>query len=68
MPLTRGRTCRGTATAPAGAAPHDVFPCMGDDEWVAIAVTDDAEWKALCGVIGEREIARIRALRRCGAR
>jgi crotonobetainyl-CoA:carnitine CoA-transferase CaiB-like acyl-CoA transferase len=29
------------------AAPHGVYPCAGDDRWVAIAVFDDAEWQAL---------------------
>jgi crotonobetainyl-CoA:carnitine CoA-transferase CaiB-like acyl-CoA transferase len=39
------------------AAPHGVYPCRGDDRWVAIAVFDDAEWKALVGVLGEPEWA-----------
>lgn len=32
------------------AAPHAIYPCAGDDRWIAIAVFDDEEWKALCGV------------------
>jgi crotonobetainyl-CoA:carnitine CoA-transferase CaiB-like acyl-CoA transferase len=32
-------------------APHDVYPAAGDDDWVAVAITDEAEWKALCSVI-----------------
>ncbi len=32
--------------------PHGAFPCTGDDRWVTIAVRDDADWAALCGVIG----------------
>lgn len=32
-------------------APHGVYPCAGEDRWIAIAVTSDAEWRALCGVI-----------------
>jgi benzylsuccinate CoA-transferase BbsF subunit len=32
-------------------APHDLFPCNGDDEWIAIAVTDDGEWARLCEVL-----------------
>ena len=39
------------------AAPHDVFPAIGQDEWVAIDVATDAEWTALCGVIGEPALA-----------
>jgi len=39
------------------AAPHDVFPCIGADEWVAIDVTSDDEWKALCRVIGNGAMA-----------
>jgi crotonobetainyl-CoA:carnitine CoA-transferase CaiB-like acyl-CoA transferase len=30
------------------AAPHDAYPCRGDDEWIAIAVSTDAQWRALC--------------------
>jgi crotonobetainyl-CoA:carnitine CoA-transferase CaiB-like acyl-CoA transferase len=29
-------------------APHGVYPAAGDDQWVAIAIEDDAEWHALC--------------------
>ena len=32
-------------------APHAVFPCKGEDRWVAIAVETDAQWLALCGTI-----------------
>jgi benzylsuccinate CoA-transferase BbsF subunit len=32
--------------------PHGVFPCAGDDRWIAIAVRDDAEWGALCRILG----------------
>ena len=29
------------------AVPHGVYPSAGDDEWIAIAVPDDAIWRAL---------------------
>jgi crotonobetainyl-CoA:carnitine CoA-transferase CaiB-like acyl-CoA transferase len=32
-------------------APHAVYRCAGEDRWLAIAVTDDAEWRALCGAV-----------------
>jgi benzylsuccinate CoA-transferase BbsF subunit len=34
-------------------APHNVYPALGDDEWVAIACRHDVDWLALCGAIGE---------------
>lgn len=34
------------------AAPHGVYPCAGDDRWVAIAVFDDAEWDHLVDAMG----------------
>ncbi len=37
-------------------APHGVYPCQGDDAWVAIAVRTDAEWCALVGVVGGPEL------------
>lgn len=39
------------------AAPHDVFPTRGDDEWVVIDVASEAQWQALCGVVGEPSLA-----------
>lgn len=38
-------------------APHGVYPCQGDDCWLAIAVTNDAEWQALCRVIDRPDLA-----------
>jgi crotonobetainyl-CoA:carnitine CoA-transferase CaiB-like acyl-CoA transferase len=39
------------------AAPHGAFPAAGKDEWIAVAVLDDAAWPALCGVIGAEDWA-----------
>ncbi|WP_395108251.1 CaiB/BaiF CoA transferase family protein [Actinomadura sp. SCN-SB] len=46
------------------AAPHAAYPCAGDDEWVAIAVWDDHQWRALCTVLGADELADDPAYRR----
>ncbi len=40
------------------AAPHGVFPCTGDDRWIAIAIVDDVEWQALARVMDEPDWAR----------
>lgn len=39
-------------TAPE-AAPHGVYPALGDDRWVAIAVFDDNDWRAFTGALGD---------------
>ena len=35
-----------------GVAPQGVYRCLGDDRWLAISVTSDDEWIALCRVVG----------------
>ena len=37
------------------AAPHNVYPCKGVEEWCAIAVFNDQEWEDFCSVIGNPE-------------
>jgi crotonobetainyl-CoA:carnitine CoA-transferase CaiB-like acyl-CoA transferase len=38
-------------------SPHETYKALGDDDkWVSIAVGDE-EWRALCGAIGEPELA-----------
>jgi crotonobetainyl-CoA:carnitine CoA-transferase CaiB-like acyl-CoA transferase len=36
-----------------GATPQGVYPCRGDDEWVALAALDDAARAALARLIGQ---------------
>jgi len=38
--------------------PHNVYRCKGDDEWVAIAISSDEEWKSLCKVMGNPDLDR----------
>ena len=37
--------------------PHGCFACDGEDAWVAVAVTSDAAWRALCGIIERPDLA-----------
>lgn len=32
-------------------SPHGCFRCDGEDAWITIACADEAEWRALCGVV-----------------
>lgn len=33
-------------------APHNVYPCRGEDRWIAIVVSDDSEWAILKQAMG----------------
>jgi crotonobetainyl-CoA:carnitine CoA-transferase CaiB-like acyl-CoA transferase len=49
--------------------PHDLYPAAGDDQWIAIAVTSDKEWRALCGEVeGLAELAELDGAARLGRR
>jgi crotonobetainyl-CoA:carnitine CoA-transferase CaiB-like acyl-CoA transferase len=37
----------------ASAAPHNCYRCRGKDRWINITVTSEAEWQALCRVMGD---------------
>ena len=38
-------------------APHGCYPCRGNDEWVTIAVRDDADWVSFCQALGQPSLA-----------
>ena len=38
-------------------APQGVYPCRGEDRWLALTVRDDAEWAALCQLMARPELA-----------
>jgi len=38
-------------------APHNSYPCAGEDRWVTIAVTTDEQWQHLAGIIGGDALA-----------
>jgi benzylsuccinate CoA-transferase BbsF subunit len=72
MPLTEGFlpvlgefimdcTMNGRDTPPQGNrhrwhAPHNVYPCRGQDNWIAIDVGTDDEFAALCQVLGAQNL------------
>ena len=48
-----------TLPSPLGNAhqdycPHGVYPCAGEDEWIAIAARSNEEWDTLCRVAEQR--------------
>lgn len=36
-------------------APHNCYPCQGEDKWISIAIATEEEWAAFCDVIGNPE-------------
>jgi benzylsuccinate CoA-transferase BbsF subunit len=48
-----GRTHERVGNRHPSFCPHGVYPCKGRERWVAIAVADDAQWKAFAEIVGE---------------
>jgi len=48
----------GNASQEASGAPHGVYPCAGEDRWIAITVFTDEEWRAFARVTGIADDAR----------
>lgn len=36
-----------------GSIVHGVYPCAGEERWIAIEAVDEAQWRALCEVLGD---------------
>ena len=47
-----GRVARRTGNRDPLMAPHGVYPVRGQDRWIAIAVSNDEQWRALCKILG----------------
>ena len=52
-----GRITRRIGNRHPYMAPYGIYPCEGTDAWVAIAVSRDEEWSALCCVLGAGELS-----------
>src|SRR5579885_2226480 len=48
----------GSARLNPPAAPHNAFPCLGEDKWCAIAVFTEKEWAGLKSAMGDPAWAR----------
>jgi benzylsuccinate CoA-transferase BbsF subunit len=51
-----GKIAERAGNADPDAAPHGAYPAR-DDEWIALSCWSDAEFAALCGVMGRAELA-----------
>jgi benzylsuccinate CoA-transferase BbsF subunit len=53
----RGSSPSNTGNRREGRAPHGLYPCRGNDRWVALSVLDDAMWQALGNADGLASLA-----------
>ncbi len=58
-----GRVTARRGNSSPDVAPHGVYPCRGQDRWVAIVAATDEQFLALCEVIGRPDWAQDPALR-----
>jgi benzylsuccinate CoA-transferase BbsF subunit len=49
-------------------APHAIYPCRGEDRWIALEATGEAEWAALVDVLGRPAWAREEGFASAAAR
>ncbi len=52
-----GRTYERRGNRPHGrpSAPHGLYPCAGDDQWIAIDCHEEAHWRSLVETLGRAE-------------
>jgi crotonobetainyl-CoA:carnitine CoA-transferase CaiB-like acyl-CoA transferase len=71
LPLLASSIIEQSATGHAGPrignrhplfVPNGCFPCLGEDQWITLAVRDDREWQALCRVMHRSDLAADPAL------
>jgi crotonobetainyl-CoA:carnitine CoA-transferase CaiB-like acyl-CoA transferase len=63
-PAFAAASLRGEAPVPRGNrdarfAPQGVYPCAGEDQWLAVSARTDTEWASLARAIGAPELARL---------
>ena len=54
--FANGRIARRMGNHDPYWTPHSVYPCLGEDRWIAVTVTNEEEWKQLCHVMGSPDL------------
>lgn len=52
-PMRRAGRPEGNRSSSPPMAPHGIFACAGEDEWVSIACRNDLDWQILAGIIDQ---------------
>lgn len=53
--FTNNREARRMGNTDPYMSPHNVYPCLGEDRWVAITIADEDQWHRLCVAIERPE-------------
>ena len=53
LEVQRGITRPRLGTTHPWKAPYNIYPCQGDDRWIAMTVSTDDEWQRLRALMGE---------------
>ena len=59
--VTGARPVEGAS--PSACVPRGIYPCSGEDAWIAISVRDASEWEALCNALDAPAWCRAEELR-----
>lgn len=57
-----GRLMERDGNRSAHAAPQGLYACQGDEQWLALSVSSDAQWRSLVAVLGADELGDDEAL------
>ena len=52
-----GRRTRRLGNRHEYLSPHGCYPCLGEDQWVVIAVRDEEDWSSFCQAIEQPSLA-----------
>jgi crotonobetainyl-CoA:carnitine CoA-transferase CaiB-like acyl-CoA transferase len=52
----RGRAPERSGNRVQQFAPQGIYPCLGDNQWVALTIQNDAQWAALRAEVGHSEL------------
>lgn len=56
MASSSGAEPRVSGNRHAFHAPQGCYPCSGEDRWLTLCITGDAQWRALARIVGGREL------------
>lgn len=55
---TNGYTATRLGNRAVDLAPQGIYPCAGKDQWCAIAIDTDEQWRTLCDLLGKPDWTR----------